>query len=122
MRPLLRVTPAAREALRLAVLPPLPGWAQLASPLRPAWAGPVGCAVGMLPLRARRLYGLPGCPATDPLVTAQARLLRRVALRAPRSWRERPHLAAARRRHDPDLWTPNGENAEGPVDQASGLR
>ncbi|MER7674020.1 oxygenase MpaB family protein [Kitasatospora sp. NPDC096128] len=114
VRPLLRATPAAREALRFAVLPPLHGWARLAGPLRPAWASLVGCAVGLLPPWARRLYGLPVCPAADPLVTVQARLLRQAALRLPRSWREGPHLAAARRRHDPDLWTRSGENSEVP--------
>ncbi|MFI8456996.1 oxygenase MpaB family protein [Kitasatospora sp. NPDC085464] len=115
VRPLPRVTPAAREAMRFAVLPPLHGRARLAGPLRPAWAALVGCAVGLLPPWARRMYGLPVCPATEPLVTAQARLLRQAALRLPRSWREGPHLAAARRRHDPDLWTPPGENVPGPV-------
>ncbi|MEV0188193.1 oxygenase MpaB family protein [Kitasatospora purpeofusca] len=114
VRPLLRATPAAREAMRFAVLPPLHGWARLAGPLRPAWAALVGCAVGLLPPWARRMYGLPVCPAADPLVTAQARLLRQAALCLPRSWREGPHLAAARQRHDPDLWQQPGENADGP--------
>ncbi|MFJ8623703.1 oxygenase MpaB family protein [Kitasatospora sp. NPDC093550] len=114
VRPLLRATPAAREALRFAVTPPLRGWALLASPLRPAWAALVGCAVGLLPPWARRLYGLPGLTITDPLVTAQARIVRQAALRMPRSWREGPHLVAARRRHDPDLWTAPRENTGSP--------
>ncbi|MEV7775068.1 oxygenase MpaB family protein [Kitasatospora sp. NPDC086791] len=114
VRPLLRVTPAARDAMRFATMPPLHGWALLASPLLPAWTALVGCAVGLLPAWARRLYGLPGWPATDHLATAQARLIRHAALRLPRSWREGPHLAAARRRHDPALWRAPRENAGSP--------
>ncbi|MER8184486.1 oxygenase MpaB family protein [Kitasatospora sp. NPDC094015] len=114
VRPLLRVTPAARDAMRFALVPPLHGWALLASPLRPAWAALVGCAVGLLPPWARRMYGLPGWPATDCLATAQARLFRQAALGLPRSWREGPHLAAARRRYDPVLWREPGGNAGSP--------
>ncbi|MFE3880454.1 oxygenase MpaB family protein [Kitasatospora sp. NPDC059146] len=113
VRPVLRATPAAREAMRFAALPPLHGWALLATPLCPAWATLVGCAIGLLPSWARRMYGLPGWPATDHLATMQAKLLRQTALRLPSSWREGPHLTAARRRHAPDLWTAAAPSPQG---------
>ncbi|GJF33266.1 hypothetical protein KNE206_59660 [Kitasatospora sp. NE20-6] len=96
VRPRLLVTPAAREAVRFAFLPPLHG---LALTVTPAWAGLAGLAFALLPGWARRMYGLPGWSLTDRAATLEARALRTAALRLPRSWREGPHLVAARERH-----------------------
>ncbi|WP_431682473.1 oxygenase MpaB family protein [Kitasatospora sp. KL5] len=96
VRPELMVTPAAREAVRFAFLPPLHGRAALATP---AWAGLVGLSLALLPGWARRMYGLPGWWVTDLAAGLEARALRTAALRLPRTWREGPHLVAARERH-----------------------
>ncbi|GAA2827181.1 oxygenase MpaB family protein [Kitasatospora paracochleata] len=98
MRGRLLLTPAARDAFHFAFVPPLHGWALLATPARPLWGGLVGCAAGLLPPWARRMYGLPVGPATDLLATVQARGFRGLALRLPPRWREGPHLVAARDR------------------------
>lgn len=99
MRPHLQATPAAREAVRFALLPPLHGRALAATPARPAWAGLVVLAFALLPGWARRLYGMPGLTLTDRAATLEARVLRSAALHLPRTWREGPHLVAARERH-----------------------
>ncbi|WP_371483826.1 oxygenase MpaB family protein [Kitasatospora sp. NBC_00315] len=98
VRPDLLVTPAARDAVRFAFLPPLPAWARWTTPARPAWCGVAGLAFALLPAWARRMYGLPGLSVTDLAATAEARALRSVLLRLPRGWREGPHLVAARER------------------------
>ncbi|GAA1120962.1 oxygenase MpaB family protein [Kitasatospora arboriphila] len=95
VRPELCVTPAAREAVRFAFLPPLHGSALLAVP---AWSGLVGLAFAMLPAWARRMYGLPGWWITDRTAGLEARALRAAAFRLPRSWWEGPYLVAARER------------------------
>ncbi|GAA5019360.1 oxygenase MpaB family protein [Kitasatospora paranensis] len=105
VRPDLLVTPAAREAVRFAFLPPLRGRALLAAPAMPAWGGLVGLAVAMLPAWARRMYGLPGWRLTDHVATLEARAVRAALIRVPSAWREGPHLVAARGRWatlDPD--------------------
>ncbi|MFD9124859.1 oxygenase MpaB family protein [Kitasatospora sp. NPDC059571] len=100
-RPELQVTPAAREAVRLAFVPPLHGRAVLAAPALPAWGGLMGLAMALLPPWARRMYGLPGWRLTDRTATLEARALRAALLRVPRSWWEGPHLVEARRRYGP---------------------
>jgi uncharacterized protein (DUF2236 family) len=49
----LRLTPGARESMRLIMFPPMP----LA--LRPVWVLPASAAVASLPRFARRMYGVP---------------------------------------------------------------
>ncbi|MEV8093179.1 oxygenase MpaB family protein [Kitasatospora sp. NPDC085879] len=96
VRPELCVTPAAREAVRFAFLPPLHGSALLAVP---AWAGLVGLALAMLPGWARRMYGLPGWWITDRAADLEARALRSAVFRLPRGWWEGPYAVAARERY-----------------------
>ncbi len=55
----LRITPAAREGLRLVLYPPM----HLA--LRPFWSIPTTAAIAILPADARRMYGLPWLPGAQ---------------------------------------------------------
>ncbi|MDK1472848.1 oxygenase MpaB family protein [Streptomyces sp. 549] len=98
MRGELKLTPAAREAARFALLPPLPTWVQFATPARPVWVGLAGLAFAMLPGWARRMYGLPGWRLVSPVTDVQARALRAGLSLLPRTVKEGPHLRAARRR------------------------
>jgi uncharacterized protein (DUF2236 family) len=70
---------AAESALFLSA-PPLPYRLGL-TPVRLAWFGLAGVAIGLLPAWARRLYGLPGLPTTDPAASISAWTLR-LALKA----------------------------------------
>ena len=90
MRPLLAATPAARDAYRLIVLPPMPGWVRYLTPAQPAWGGLAALAVGLLPPWARRLYGLPGFALTDAAATGAMRAFRQATLRLPRTARRSP--------------------------------
>jgi uncharacterized protein (DUF2236 family) len=83
VRPQLRVTAAAAEGAIWGFVPPMPLWVSVLTPARPAWAGLVSVAAGLLPRWARRLYGLPGLPTTDLAATAAARALRRTLLVLP---------------------------------------
>ena len=58
----LQVTPAARQSMRLILAPPMP------LPLRPLWAVPGAAAIGLVPARFRRMYGLPNLPPADAAV------------------------------------------------------
>lgn len=98
MQPELSVDRRARRVAGYVVRPPLPRWVAMATPARPAWAGVAGLAAALLPRWARRLYRLPGLPTTDASATAAVRALRLAGRRAPESWREGPHLRAARAR------------------------
>lgn len=80
MRPSLALTKPAIDVARFLAVPPLPhrlGW----TPVRPAWMGIAAAGFGLLPRWARRLYRLPGLPATDITATLAARA-GRLALRA----------------------------------------
>jgi uncharacterized protein (DUF2236 family) len=101
VQPELACTPAARDAARLVVAPPMSLRTQLLTPARPAWTGVALLSVALLPRWARRLYGLPGLPTTDPAATAGVRLLASGLRRLPVRYREGPHLRAARRRLAP---------------------
>jgi uncharacterized protein (DUF2236 family) len=90
MRPQLAVTPAAREALRLVLLPPMPAWVRLLTPARPAWGGLAGLALAALPGWARRLYSMPGLSLTDPATTAALRAFRQATLALPQRVRRSP--------------------------------
>jgi uncharacterized protein (DUF2236 family) len=78
VRPQLAATPDARATVRYLSVPSLPfglGW----TPVRPLWVGVAAYAMSLLPSWARRLYGLPGMPATDLTATLTARTLRSTA-------------------------------------------
>jgi uncharacterized protein (DUF2236 family) len=90
MRPQLAVTPAAREACRLVVLPPMPRWVRLLTPARPAWGGLAALAVASLPGWARRMYSLPGLGLTEPATTAALRAFRQATLALPPRVRRSP--------------------------------
>ena len=90
MRPSLAATPAARDAYRLILLPPMPGWVRYLTPAQPAWGGLAALAVGLLPPWARRLYSLPGLAVTDAAATGALRAFRQATLRLPRTARRSP--------------------------------
>jgi uncharacterized protein (DUF2236 family) len=77
----LRVTPAARDGLRLLMFPPMP------LRYRPLWAVPVTAAVAILPARVRHMYRLPWLSPATPAVRAAvlplARVLNTVMPKAP---------------------------------------
>ena len=97
-RPQLAVTPAARNASRFILVPPMPGWVQLLTPARPAWSTLAALGAATLPRWARRLYGLPGFGVTDTAATAAVRAFRRAALAVPSQVRESPIVRSARER------------------------
>jgi len=108
VRPQLRVTPAARSAALVVLMPPMPTKVALATPARPAWAAMAGLAFATLPGWVRRMYALPDLPGAAALNQAGATLgLRalRVTLRGVQAvvppLREGPHLRAARQRLSP---------------------
>jgi uncharacterized protein (DUF2236 family) len=98
VRARLAVTPAARSASRLILLPPMPGWVQLLTPARPAWSTLASLGAATLPRWARQLYGLPGFGLTDAAATAGLKAFRQAALAVPARVRENPILRAARER------------------------
>ena len=56
--PTLAVTPAARDAYRLILLPPMKTWVRYLTPAQPAWGTSPALAVALLPQWARQLYSL----------------------------------------------------------------
>ena len=94
----LAVTPAARTASKFILVPPMPGWVQLLTPARPAWATLASLGAATLPRWARRLYGLPGFGLTDAAATAGLRAFRQATLAVPSRVRESPIVRAARER------------------------
>lgn len=98
MRPQLRLTRAAYEAVKFVAVPPMPWWLRLATPAQGAWAGLALLAMGLLPGWARRMYALPGLPVTDLGATAALVALRTGVQLLPAAVREGPHYRAAKRR------------------------
>jgi uncharacterized protein (DUF2236 family) len=98
MRPVLAATPAARQAVRFILVPPMPRWVQLLTPARPAWGTLAALGLATLPQWARRLFSLPGLGITDAAATAGLRAFRQATLQIPPSVRENPVLRAARER------------------------
>ncbi|MFW3173113.1 oxygenase MpaB family protein [Geodermatophilus sp. CPCC 206100] len=90
VRPLLALTPAAREAMRLVVTPPMPAWVRFLTPARPAWGTLASLAVATLPRWARRMYSLPGLEVTDAAATGAVRAFRLGMLRLPQRVRRSP--------------------------------
>jgi uncharacterized protein (DUF2236 family) len=92
MRPELVATPAARQAARFVLSPPLSG---RLTALKPAWFGVAGVSIAMLPRWARRLYRLPGLPTTDVTATVAGIALRSSLLALPQHLRHGPHYRDA---------------------------
>jgi uncharacterized protein (DUF2236 family) len=90
MRPHLAATPAARDAYRLVVLPPMPPWVRYLTPAQPAWGGLASLAVALLPRWARRMYSLPGLGLTDAAATPALRAFRQALLLLPRQAQRSP--------------------------------
>ncbi|MGY1689988.1 oxygenase MpaB family protein [Geodermatophilus sp. SYSU D01105] len=90
VRPSLRVTPAARDAVRLVLTPPMPAWVRFLTPARPAWGSLASLAVATLPRWARRMYSLPGLGVTDAAATAALRAFRLGMLRLPQRVQRSP--------------------------------
>ena len=90
MRSSLAVTPAARDACRLILLPPMKTWVRYLTPAQPAWGTLAGLAVALLPQWARRMYSLPGLGLTDAAATAGLRAFRQTMLRLPQRARRSP--------------------------------
>lgn len=80
MRPQLRLSPDAAATARFLVLPSFPLGLGF-TPIRPLWIGVAAYGFSLQPQWARRLYGLPGLPATDLAATLTSRSVR-LALRA----------------------------------------
>ena len=90
MRPTLAVTPAARDAYRLILLPPMKTWVRYLTPAQPAWGTLAGLAVALLPQWARQLYSWPGLGLTDAAATGALRAFRQTMLRLPQRVRRSP--------------------------------
>lgn len=121
VRPQLHVTSVARRNVLWGFAPPMPRWVVLATPARPAWAGLIAVAAGMLPRWARRLYGLPALPTTDLAATLSARVVRRTALTVPGRWRQGPaHRAALDAAPAAETASPPVQNLRGLVPAGSG--
>lgn len=99
IRPELRATAAAQDALRFVLAPPLRGAAAAAQPL---WLWVAAMAFRQLPAWARRLYGLPGLAFSLPgsgLSTAlTSRSLSTAVRLLPATIRESPARRAALQR------------------------
>jgi uncharacterized protein (DUF2236 family) len=89
-RPQLALTPAAREAYRLVLAPPMPAWVRFLTPARPAWGTLAGLAVATLPAWARRMYRLPGFGLTDAATRPALMAFRQATLALPQRARRSP--------------------------------
>lgn len=90
IRPELVVTPAARYAYRLILVPPMKTWVRYLTPAQPAWGGLASLAVALLPQWARRMVSLPGLGLTDAAATAGVKAFRQTMLRLPQRGRRSP--------------------------------
>jgi uncharacterized protein (DUF2236 family) len=90
IRPALAVTPAAWEAYKLIMLPPMTTWVRYLTPAQPAWGALASLAVALLPSWARRMYSLPGLAVTDAAASAGVRAFRQTMLRLPQRVRRSP--------------------------------
>ncbi|SFL67033.1 oxygenase MpaB family protein [Geodermatophilus ruber] len=94
MRPSLVVTPAARNACRLVLVPPMPAWVRFLTPAQPAWGTLAVLAFATLPGWARRMYAMPGLALTDVAATAGLRAFRQAILALPHRARRSPIVRA----------------------------
>jgi uncharacterized protein (DUF2236 family) len=90
LRPALAVTPAARDAARLVLLPPMPTWVRFLTPAQPAWGALASLGFATLPRWARRMYSMPGFGLTDAAATAGARAFRQAVLALPQRAQRSP--------------------------------
>ena len=90
MRPSLAITPAARDAARLVLRPPMPAWVRFLTPARPAWGTLASLGFATMPRWARRLYSMPGFGLTDTAATAALRAFRTAMLALPPRVRRSP--------------------------------
>ncbi|MGJ7441920.1 oxygenase MpaB family protein [Aquipuribacter sp. MA13-6] len=104
VRPSLRLSDPARDAVRLVLAPPIHPLLELLTPARVGWSSLAGVAFATLPDWARDLFPPPGtadASMPEAAVTASLRALRRtgigVGTMAPALARS-PHERAARRR------------------------
>jgi len=102
MRPSLAVTPAARDAYRLIVLPPMPTWVRYLTPAQGAWGGLATLAVALLPQWARRMYSLPGLGVTDVAAGPPLKAFRQALLRLPQRAQRSPIVWAGWERVAPE--------------------
>ena len=98
VRPVLRCTPAARDAARLVVVPPMRVPVRYAVAARMGWTTASGLAVGLLPAWALRMYGLPVLPGRAAATTVGLRTVRGVVGTLPLRYREGPLARQARLR------------------------
>ncbi len=85
VRPELRVTPEATQAVRFLLWPSVPERLQRLAPLRPAWFPIAALAYHCLPGWARRRYAvLPEVPGTQAVTTQTLRALRTFLNATPR--------------------------------------
>jgi uncharacterized protein (DUF2236 family) len=96
MRPRLRATRPAYEAMRLIATPPMRRWVRYATPAMPSWAAVISLAFSLLPRWARGMYSrLPSTPTTDLGATISLRALRTALMALPPHVRQGPHYRAA---------------------------
>jgi uncharacterized protein (DUF2236 family) len=101
VRPSLAATVAARDAVRLLLLPPMPTWVQLLTPARPAWGGLAGLGFALLPAWARQMFSMPGLNLTDAAATGALRAFRQGLLALPVRVRQSPIVRAGFERTAP---------------------
>jgi len=89
IRPKLRVTREAADALLFLTAPPMPKRLGL-TPARLGWFGLAATAFALLPGWARRMYGMPGLPTTDLTASLSVRALRLTLAMLPRQLYEGP--------------------------------
>jgi uncharacterized protein (DUF2236 family) len=90
IRPELVASPAATRAVSRLALAPLPLRVQLLTPARPAWTAVAAVAVGLLPVWAKELYGIPRVPGADLATTAGLTTVRAALLTVRRIRGEQP--------------------------------
>lgn len=98
MRPVLGCTPAARDAARLVVVPPLRVPVRYTFAARMGWTAVSGLAVGLLPQWALRMYRLPDLPGRAVATTVGLRTVRGIVRTLPNQYREGPLARQARLR------------------------
>jgi uncharacterized protein (DUF2236 family) len=97
MRPSLELTVDSAATGVFLTVPPLPYGLGL-TPVRGVSLGVSALAIGLLPAWARRLYGLPGLPATDLVSSANALVLGRLLRTIPLDWIASPARRQAEQR------------------------
>jgi uncharacterized protein (DUF2236 family) len=90
----LAMTRDAAETLVFLAAPPMP-WGLGFTPARLAYGAIAATAFALMPPWARRMYGLPGFPATDLTASLSVRTLRAALAAIPRRLYESPNYRAA---------------------------